>query len=350
MDNYYVKIPHSWYDNLDMSNEEVTILILLYRNYMQYKSISLCSIALLTNYMRFNTSNNRKVIGDIKNIISSLIEKNFITSLYDMFYNAITTDDISDKNYIFYVELPITPETEWFQICDNDLNKIFEALENTNVNKFNLIRYFIACRRVVSCESNFGYLTQAKLKQLINDSRTIKKYNKILQDELHLIRYCNDYLTPEKHYCTTFIGYWDDEENFNHQLKVAVENQKLIHTTKIKSNKKRSIKQKINNLENNADTVAALKELEQYKAIYGELNKKSINAEDKVIKMDTHIGKINSFKNRDSIKQERAVNFNADFMNKLLGNDTFDQDNDNVPESIRLTQKMQENNDDELPF
>lgn len=313
--NYYVKVANELYDSYCITNEELTILILLYRNYMQYKSFSLCSIDLLIEYMKFDIHNNRKIVGKIKDIINSLIEKKYINSLCDLAYNNITVGDIKDRYFKFYVDLPPTPETEWFQICDNELNEIFLALKNTNLNKFNFIRYFIACRRVASNKSNFGYLTQLKLKQLINDSRTIKKYNEILQDDLHLIRYNNDYLTPERHYCTTFIGYWNDEENFNKQLQYAVESKNLVHTNKIKSNKKRSVKQRINKLENNNEDVEEkLKQLEEYKKIYGELNKFSIK-EDKVINIKTHV-----------IGKPKTMN--SEYMHDLFGNDMPDDDVD----------------------
>jgi len=133
------------------------------------------------------------------------------------------------------------------------INYILKELVSKNLNKFNIIRYFIACRRVSNNDSKFGYLTQGKLKQLVTDSRTIQRYNKILQDDLHLIRYNNSYLTQDKHYCTTYIGYWDDEINFNHQVKIEVESKGLIHTDKVKSNERRSVQQKVNIAEKSTD-------------------------------------------------------------------------------------------------
>lgn len=270
--NNYIILPNDIYDNLSISNEEVTLLILMYRNYMKYKGISLCSIQLLIDYMQIDIHNNRKIINVIKNTIKSLIDKEYIGNLYNIYYNPITIEDIKDKNTMFYSELLEPPEDNFFMIQDNDINKIFEILKGVNLNKFNLIRYYIACCRVRNNEQRFGYLTQTKLKQLISDSRSIQRYNKILQDDLHLIKYCNDYLTLEKHYCTTFIGDWNDEENFKLQLECEIAEKKLIHISKIKSNIKRSTKQKINHLEkSNKTNTELVQELEKYKALYGEL-------------------------------------------------------------------------------
>jgi len=93
-----------------------------------------------------------------------------------------------------------------------------------------------------------------------------------LQDDLHLIRFNNSYLTPDKHYCTTFIGNWDDEVNFNYQLQIEVSSKGLIYTDKVKSNVKRSVKQKINNILSEKDI--KIKELEEKLKQYEELQYK----------------------------------------------------------------------------
>jgi len=265
-EEYYVKLPNDFYDNLSISNEEMTILILLYRNYQQYKNLGLCSIQIICDLMRINVSNNRKLISTIKDTIIELMSKGYIIKLYNLYCkdhdnkgNKLSINSIiKDKDSTFYVELIPPPENGYFKIFDEEINYIFEELASKNLNKFNIIRYFIACRRVSSNESNFGYLTQGKLKKLVNDSRTIQRYNKILQDDLHLIRFNNSYLTPDKNYCTTYIGHWDDEANFNRQLETEISGKGLIYTDKTQSNERRSVQQKINNIDN-----LTLEELEE---------------------------------------------------------------------------------------
>ena len=283
--NYYIKLPNDFYDNLDISNEEMTVLTLMYRNYMQYKSLGICSIQMICDFMRINVSNNRKIITTIKDTIIELVSKGYITKLYNLHYEYLDDKNmplsinsiIKDKDSLFYVELVEPPADHYFEVYDNEINYILKELVSKNLNKFNIIRYFIACRRVSNNDSKFGYLTQGKLKQLISDSRTIQRYNKILQDDLHLIRYNNSYLTQDKHYCTTYIGYWDDEINFNHQVKIEVESKGLICTNKVKSNIKRSVQQKINNADNLTigeleDLLRKKKELEYKQIVKDEVN------------------------------------------------------------------------------
>lgn len=259
----YLKIPNNWYDNLSISNEEFTLLIFLYRNYMQYKELALCSISLIATYLRYNTATNRNIVKIIKDILISLVnEKKYITGIYDIFYNEISPESIENKDYLFYCKLPVSPRDNYFEILDKDIDAILDEIQGVNLNKFNLIRYFCACRRVTNCEYKFGYLTQSKLKGLVNDSATVQRYNKLLQDDLNLIRYNNSYLTQERHYCTTFIGTWEDEKSFNTNLKAEVERLGLVHTDKIISNKKRSVKQKLNGAEKDKELDVAKQELE----------------------------------------------------------------------------------------
>lgn len=244
----YVKVPNKWYDDLSIKNEEFTILILLYRNYLLYREgLTLCSINLLTTYLRYNTATNRNIIKTIKDILISLAEKKYIYGLYDICYKEISVEDIVSKDYLFYCKLIAPPDNNYFEIQDKEINLILEEIQGVNLNKFNLIRYFCACRRVAHCAEKFGYLTQSKLKGLVNDSSTVQRYNKLLQDNLHLIRYNNSYLTADRHYCTTFIGTWDDEASFTANLQAEVDRLGLIHTDKVVSNRKRSVKQRLNN-------------------------------------------------------------------------------------------------------
>lgn len=261
----FIKLPNDWYDNLDITNEEITLLILLYRNYMLYKSIAVCSLESLASSMYINTNSNKKIISIIKDTISYLIEKEYITGLYGLHYQEISLDDITNKNQIFYVELIEPPETNYFMVKDIDIDNIFNHLQGVNIDKFSIIRYFVACRRVVNTENKFGYLTQGKLKQLVNHSKTIQGYNKILQDDLKLIRYNNNYLTKEKHYCTTFIGLYNEKESFDKMVECEVENKGLVRTDKIKSNKKRKLKQQANDINskiNDPVNMDKIKELE----------------------------------------------------------------------------------------
>lgn len=217
----------------------------LYRNYMLYKSIGVCSIQMVVDYLRYDTQNNHQIVAIIKDAITGLLGKGYITEIYDLHYEPISIEDIS-KNRVFYVELVPPPEECYFVVDDKDLNKILEYLKNQRISKFNLIRYFIACRRVSNNNSKVGFLAQSKLKELLNDSKTISKYNKILQDDLCLIKYNSNYMTSDKHYCSTFIGRYEDAEKFDDYVKEQVKERNLIPTNKVTSNQKRKLQQKIN--------------------------------------------------------------------------------------------------------
>jgi len=190
----------------------------------------------------------------------------------DLSYDDIVLSEIN-KDFIFYVEIPEPLSTLYFKVFDRDIDKIYEYLQDKKLNKFGMIRYYTACCRVSNNDASIGYLTQGKLKKLVSDSRTIQRYNNILQDELELIIYNNSYLTPDKQYCTTFIGKWDDEVNFNRQLAVEVSVKGLVYTDKENSNKKRSKKQEINNIDVENDR-ARIKELEEKLKQYEDLQYK----------------------------------------------------------------------------
>jgi len=266
-ENDFIKLPNDIYDNMDITNEELTVLALMYRNYQLYKNIGVCSIEMIVKIMRFNTQKNHDIVPTIKEAIFGLLEKKFIVKILNIYKEEITVDDIK-KDTLFYVELVKPLDEYYFKVYDRDLDHIFKQLESDKTSKFNIVRYFIACCRVSNNDSQFGYLSQGKLKQLLNDSKTIHKYNIILQDELHLIRYNNNFLTPERRYCTTFIGKYDDEKNFNLQLQIEVSAKNLVHTDKIVSNKRRSKKQEINNIANDVSKISELeKKQEQYKEL-----------------------------------------------------------------------------------
>lgn len=266
IDENKVIIPNILWDDLSISNDELTIFILLQRNYAIWRgNISMNSIKMLCDYMYIDTNKNKNIVTSIKKIITSLIEKKYILNLYDIHYKEITSEDITDKYYMFYVELEEPPENNFLMLQDIKIDKIFDALKDSNLSKYSLIRYYIACCRVSNNDQNFGFLSQSKLKSLITDSRTIQRYNNILQEK-KLIRHCSDYWTPDKHYTTTFIGKWEDsEENFNLQLECEVSQRNLVKTDKTACNAKRKTKQKINDTEKKLTETEKDKEIRELK-------------------------------------------------------------------------------------
>ena len=314
-EDYYVKLPNPIYDDLSISNEELTILTLLYRNYQQYKSIGISSIDILAKLMFVDASRNRKIVDTIREAITGLVEKEYILELYDLHYELISTDDLS-KDTLFFVKLIKPLENYYFKVFDKHLDKIFDYVQSTNIGKFSLIRYYIACCRVSNNQACFGYLSQTKVKGLVNNSKTIQRYNKILQDDLHLIRYNNSYLTEDKHYCTTYIGHWDDEANFNRQLETEIIGKGLIYTDKTQSNERRSVQQKINNVNN-----LTLEELE-------ELIKKKKELEYKlVVKEECEDSKVEIIDNR-SVTEIKGIGLQNKKLKPLPLPKIYNEDND----------------------
>ena len=189
------------------------------------------------------------------------------------------------------------------------------------------------------------------MKKLITDSRTIQRYNKILQDDLHLIRYNNNYLTPDKHYCTTFIGNWDDEVNFNYQLQIEVSAKGLIYTDKVKSNVKRSVKQKINNILSEKDI--KIKELEEKLKQYEELQykEKKLVEEVKENKFIKPISKDIGLQNRKPLPLPKIYDNEPDIFE-----DPFEDENDNywnielTIEEQKAMQELEELNRSQIPI
>lgn len=290
-----ILLKNELWDDLSIENDELTVLMLLTRNLQVdlhiKKHRSLCSISMLiVDYMKYDLTKNRHLVGKFKQVIESLIQKKYIENITDLHGNNINVQSIN-RNTLFYVYLDIIDSQKgkgFFTFYEEDIDRIFASLQGTKLDKFSLIRYYIACMRVTNyTDRDCGFLAQSTMNGLINDSRTIGRYNKILQDDLHLIRFCNDYLTPDRHYVTTFISRYKDDnaEPFEKYIQEEVKSRGLVHTDKINSNKKRSVKAKMNNTQSkiddtkNDDEKDKDKEIKELKAHIEQLKKKYKNLE-----------------------------------------------------------------------
>ncbi|EES90317.1 conserved hypothetical protein [Clostridium phage D-1873] len=240
---YYITLKNELYNSNNITNEELVILSLIKRNYSSIKEISIISINMIMNYM-YVLNRNSNMIKIIKNSINNLISKGYIKQIMNLHYSPIEFDTIKNSD-MFYVEIE-NDFDNYFCIYDYDLDKIFKYLHNTNIDRFAFVRYYIAIQRVINNDAQFGWLTHNSIKNIINHSKTISKYNKILANELNLIIYNNDYMTPDRHYCSTYFGKYGDNVNFNKQLQIEIGAKGLIYTNKFNSNIKRSNTQKRN--------------------------------------------------------------------------------------------------------
>jgi|GEM_PF-5979410 len=260
--DFYVTVPNSFYNDYDITNQELVVYCLLKRYYLKSKSVSLISIKYIADLLNVRRD---KYITEIKNTINSLLDKQLILGLYDINYNPMTIDDIVNKNTLFLIEFEDL-ESDYFTVKDTELDRIFTYLNNTNIDKFAFTRYYIAIMRVVNNKNNFGYLTQSHVKNICGKSETIKRYNNILQEELNLIRYNNSYVTPERHNCSTYFSLYSDEVNFNNMLQTIVKEKNLVLYDKENTNKKRSTTQKINTVKTKIDNTDKDKEIAELEA------------------------------------------------------------------------------------
>ncbi|NMM65475.1 hypothetical protein HBE96_23130 [Clostridium sp. P21] len=243
----YLKVDNSWYINNKITNEGLTVYCLLQKTFNVARNIGTSSINLIREYLMVNKKND-KIILKIREGITNLLDNKILYNWTGLHDEEIKLEDL--KNDTFFTYSLDVPET-YFKVNDYNLDKIFKYLADTksNISKFDITRYFIAICRVLNSQADFGWLTQTSAKAIIVKSETIQRYNKILQDKLKIVQYNNSFVTEEKHYCTTFFGWYGDDVNFNSQLKNEVNSQGLIQITKeqkAKSNNRRSITQKIN--------------------------------------------------------------------------------------------------------
>lgn len=266
----YVIVPNDYYSNMAITNEEMLMYCFLQKNYMPSKYTGICSINLIKEYMYIENRNNR-IIQNIKKGIKTLLNKKIIYNLSDVHMNEIQFDDLkNDTLFCYSLDLP---KESYYKVFEYTLDEIFKYLKDnsSNISKFSLIRYFLAINRVISNQENFGYLPQSTVKNICGKSETIQRYNKILQDKLNLIQYNNDYMTPDRHYTSSFFGWYGDNDNFNNLLKNQIASKELIATNKEQSNKRRSNTQKINKVNKKINDADKDIEILQLKAKLAEL-------------------------------------------------------------------------------
>ncbi|WP_160678725.1 hypothetical protein [Clostridium sp. C8-1-8] len=246
-------------ENITLPDQELVLYLLLQLNYNISKGRGITSVITLLDIMCLRRDSKR-IIGDIRIALYNLIVKGLVSNIYTINFEEIEirlevkkdeetgkeTTNVKGISNIdsFYYELDL-PEEQYFKIHEKFLYEIFNYSKGKKLEKFSLVRYLCCVLRVISCDSRFGWLTQGSVEFL--NSRTITTYNNILQEDLHIIRYNNDYVTEKFRYCSTYFSLYDDKENFDKQLADTVKERKLIKKDKEKSNNNRRSKQQLNN-------------------------------------------------------------------------------------------------------
>lgn len=239
----FITIQNDLYLSEDITNEELVIYALILKNYNRSKGESIISFNMLKQFMQVG-NRNQYLMDIIQESVKGLIKKGLLGKITNLKEENIDIEELKN-NDLFYIEV-VDFTDNYFCVQEDQLFKLFKYLSTSKVNKFSLVRYYIAICRVVNNDSCFGYLTQNSVKKIVvNKDVTITQYNKILKN-LGLIIYNNDFITKERRYCTTFFSLPKYEINFTKQLQQEVQRQGLIKIDKTSSNIKRSLTQKKN--------------------------------------------------------------------------------------------------------
>lgn len=263
-DERFIILPNDMYCNDMYCNEEVLLYCLLQKFYIRVREQGITSINIIKDLMHVD-NRNKNIYEGIREGFNKLFEHELISNVADLRNNNI--DDMkNDTVFTYTLDLP---EEGYFKVYDFMLDDIFKYLHtnSSNIDKFSIIRYFTSICRVLNNEGQFGYLAQSKVS-FAGNSRSIARYNDIFSD-LKLIQYNSNFATKEKKYTSTYFA-WYGDKSFDKMLENEVSSRGLIpYKDKNKANEKRSVKQKINNIENNvaSDDKSKIKELEEQLAM-----------------------------------------------------------------------------------
>lgn len=156
--------------------------------------------SLYSLYEMFNaTTTNQR--NPIKEALKYLIENKYI-ALYDMMLNKIDLDfdNISKTNVIVFLKSSCVENEDdkvnFFKVPIINMHKIMIFLQSnkTKIHKHKFIRYYLYIARRCSNQDMCGYVSMRTIKELFGISAKIcAEYNRILQDEIEVIYYNNDY-------------------------------------------------------------------------------------------------------------------------------------------------------------
>ena len=215
------------------------------------------------------------MIEKIRNCLLELKEMN-IFRYYQDFYLEKEITDISKlkKGEIYYAQLNYVFDNSFFVVYDNEIRKILDYCKGKrNIDKFKLAGYFCYLIMRMNKENKICYPSFDKIEFDVGIGiRAIMSYNAILK-EIKLIDYINGGYRVVRGKVKQDVNYYcryEDRECLEEYSKRFKEDNSLKSQTnseKKKSNKKRSLKQKINHLEKVGDTTGA----RQIKELYDNL-------------------------------------------------------------------------------
>ncbi|EPY2277989.1 hypothetical protein ACXAT3_002741 [Clostridium sporogenes] len=260
-------------DNCILSNEALLIYILIsqtitLRNYYTFSIYHLLD-CLYVNHKQTVT------IEKIKNCLLELNQMNIFTYYEDVYFHK-QVKDISKikRGEKYFVEVNYLFDSNFFIVYDNEIKVILDYCKGKkNIDKFKLIGYFCYLIMRMNKENKICYPSFDKIEFDVGiGTKAIISYNTILK-ELKLIDYINAGYRVVRGKVKQDVNYYcryEDREYLKKYAKRFKEDNNLKVQTineKKKSNKKRSLKQKINYLEKLGDISGS----KQIKNIYDKL-------------------------------------------------------------------------------
>lgn len=184
----------------DISNEVVAIYSVMRTVFYDVnKMYSTLNLQTLYDVLGVKGS---KFVKQVRDTITWLIDNEYI-ELFDMLYNPIEFDGKSQSMFmVSFSSAEIDEEHNYVFAAEGGFTKIpltnmVELLNYINshkgIKKYQLIRYYLVVGRTCSNDSNFGYITQDTLCDVVGISEnTCVDYNKLLK-KLGLIDYSSEY-------------------------------------------------------------------------------------------------------------------------------------------------------------
>ncbi len=285
MADKYTKIPNEFiWGNNKLESDKLFLLTILFQG-RTMKDISYFNVKYLCKRLSTTTSN----INRTKYIINTMkyFQDNKIFAFSD---KPDTSNDIDieqelnkDKTGIYFAELYYSMDGKYTIIKDQEIELILNICENNKLDKykmFHMYLYILSC--INNNETDEEYkLARPSLNTISNvvdiSETTILKYIEVLNSENILYYDCVGYKIVNGKYKMTNTYYCRIEnkellDKLIQKKKQEVDINVLTSKDKNKTNKKRSLKQKINKLykkENKTDKdIELLKQLtEEYEQI-----------------------------------------------------------------------------------
>lgn len=257
----------------DFTDCDISVYVILrtiFFNPLKVKSI----FSLRDFYMLFNMtqSKTKKMIYDS---IVHLKNSKYI-EVYDYFGNSIEFENNSNITYkISFTDIEVLEGVDYtgFSIVPNiHIAIILNYLNNNKIDRYKFIRYYLIIARCCSNSQRFGSIPMNKIKKIIKITNdTCKIFNMILQNNLEIIFYNNEYGYYDKNgnpkISSTMFGQKDVVMDYNKEkhimtydefesnVKANVSSYNWIHIDKkILSNKKsESMKRYWENKRNGVD-------------------------------------------------------------------------------------------------